>query len=87
MSEKRTERFARLEVDRTVLYLDDDVVSELSVKRSELVISLAGPVRTFRRIYEGSPHYDAVVWPEGVCKHVRTLRMSAAEVLRSGKSF
>ena len=39
-AEKRTERLAWLKVDWTVLYLNDNVVAELSVEWHKLLISL-----------------------------------------------
>ena len=39
-TEKRTERLARLKINWTVLYLNDDIVAELSVERHKLLISL-----------------------------------------------
>ena len=86
-AEKRAERLARLEVHRTVLDLYQHIVAKLSVKRHELVVCLVSPVRTVRSVYECSPHYNSVIWLQGVGKHVCSVRVGAAEVLRTGESL
>src|SRR5580704_11951282 len=43
-AEEWRNRFARLEVDRAVLDLDDDVVIELAVERMEIVVGGFGAV-------------------------------------------
>ena len=86
-AEKRAERFAWLEVNRSVLDLYENVVAELSVKRLELLGCLVCSVGTLWRVYECTPHYDAVIWLESVCKHVCSVCVSPAEVLRTRKTF
>ena len=86
-SEERAERFPWLEVHRTVLDLDHDVVRELSVKRFEFLDCLVRPVRARRSIYEGSPHNDAAVRGESLGEHVGAVRMGAAVVLRTFLTF
>ena len=87
LSEERAERFARLEVDRSVLYLDDHVVPELSVKRNELQTGLHGSVRSLRIIDECAPHDDSSERLDCLCKHVRSVCMRASVVLRTGLAF
>jgi hypothetical protein len=82
--EQRMERLARLEVDRPVLDLDDDVVAELAVERLELAVALLGAVvGLLVRIDEGPPHHDPAVRPHRVGQHVGPVDMGAAVVLRS----
>ena len=43
-AKKRRDRFAGLEIDRSILDLDDDVVIKLSVERMKDVVSCARPI-------------------------------------------
>ncbi len=45
LSEQRAERLTRLEINRTVLYLDNHVITELTVQRLKLLNSLLSTVR------------------------------------------
>ena len=86
-TEKRAERFARLEIYRAVLDLYQHVVTEFSVKRNKFLISLIGPVRTVRSINECPPHHDSVIWGEDIRKHVGPVGMSTSVILRTRKAL
>ena len=83
-AEERAERLAGLEVHRTVLDLDNDVVAELSVKVLELLHGLVGAVRTGGGVNERPPHYHSAVGAYGVGQHVGAVHVGAPEVLRTG---
>ena len=78
-----------LEVERTILRLQDDVVAELSVHSLKFAHSLFHTVFTFMvgTIYKASPHDDASVWFDGIGKHVGSIGMCAVVVARTRLSF
>ena len=84
-----TVRLTGLEIQRTVLGLQDDVVTELAVKGFELRYSLLHTVFTLvvGTIDKAAPHDDALVRLQGVGQHVGTIGMGASEVARAGLSF
>src|SRR5262245_16401169 len=81
------ERFTRLEVDRAVLRLQDDVGAEFAVERLEFVKGLFGSVFLRRRIDESAPKYGAVMRRERIGEHVRAVRVRSAVGLRPWLSF
>ena len=87
-AEQRMERLARLEVERAVLDLDEDVRAELSVERDELRVGALDAIGIDVRVVdEGAPHDDAAVGRERVGEDVGAVRMGAAVVLRPGLPF
>ena len=84
LSEEGIEGLARLEVDGTVLDLNEDVVGEQSVKVLELFDGLVGAVGAGRAVDEGTPHDDAAVGADGLSQHVGAVGVCAAVVLRAG---
>src|SRR4051794_32670123 len=64
------EWFARLEVDRAVLDLNDDVARELAVQRLELVISLLSAVISACGVYECPPDDGSAVRLQRLGEHV-----------------
>ena len=87
LSEERAERFARLEVDRSVLDLDDHIVIELSVERYEFKTCLHCPVRSLRIIYECTPHDDSAERLDSLGQHVRSVCMGTSVILWAGLTF
>ena len=87
LAEQRIERLAGLEVNRAVLYLDEDIVGELAVKRLELLDSLVCAVRAGRTVNEGPPHNDAAVRGKGFGEHIRSVSVAATIVLRAFLAF
>ncbi len=72
-----TEGLTRLEIERTVLDLDEHVVVELPVERLELVIGLRDAVGRVRfRVHERPPQHDATVRLHGSGERVRALGVS-----------
>ena len=86
-SEQGTEGFARLEIHRSVLDLDDHVVGELPVQRKEFLHGLVGPVGARGAVDEGTPHDDAAVGLQRLRQHVRPVGVGAPVILRSGLAF
>ena len=77
--------FAWLKIYGTVLNLYQDVVPECAVKRHKFIVSLFCPVHGHVVVInEGSPHHNTAVRGDGICKHVCTVGMRAAVILRSG---
>ena len=85
--EERTVWLTRLKVYRTVLYLQDDVVVELSVEGHELLVGLSGPVFALWVVDECPPHHDASVLLQDVGHHVGAFCVGASEITRSWLSF
>ena len=84
-AEQRVEGFARLEVDRAILHLDDDIVGELAVERLEVAIGLLGAiVGIVMGIDEGAPHHDAAMRLDRSRQHVGAVGMGALIILRAG---
>ena len=78
------ERLARLEIERAVLDLHEDVVAELAVERHELHVGALDAIRVDLRVVdERPPHHDAAVRRDGVGEHVGAVGVRAAVVLRS----
>jgi len=78
--------FARLEVERAVLRLQDDVVAELAVELGKLRDGLFHTVLALvlRPIDKGAPHHDAAVGLQRVGQHVGAVGMGAAIVEGAG---
>ena len=76
-----------LEVDRTVLNLDNHVIHKLAVQILELYVSLLCTVWVAWTIDERTPHDYSAKWLECLGKHVRSVGMSATEVHRSRLSL
>ena len=87
--EDRSVWLTGLEVERTILGLQDDVVSELSIHILKLAYGLFHSVFALvvGTIYKASPHDDATVWLDGIGKHVGSLGMSAVVIARTRLSF
>ena len=86
-TEQWTVRFAGLEIYRSVLHLDDDVVAELSIQGLKLQICLFGTVGIGRAVYKSAPHYETFVGLQCVCQHVGTFGMGTSEIARTRLSF
>ena len=86
-AEQRTVRLARLEIYRPVLYLNYNIVEELSVERFKLKICLLGTVGIARAIDECAPHYYSSVRFQCGCQHIGSFGMSAVIIARTGLSF
>ena len=86
-TEQWTVRFAGLEVYRSVLHLDDDVVAELPVQRLKFQICLFGAVGIGRTVYKSAPHNDAFVRLQRICQHVGAFGMGTSEVAGTGLPF
>ena len=86
-SEQRTVWFARLEVHRTVLNLDNDIIGKLAVKWHKLLICLIGTIATLGLIDKGAPHHNTMMRLEYASQHIGTISMCASEVLRTRLSF
>ena len=71
-AEERRDRLARLEVDRAVLDLDDDVVVELAVERMEIVVSGSGA------IVFGIAPVEMMVVDEGAIEEEAAVRFQSA---------
>ena len=82
--EQRAIWLARLEVDGTVLDLDNHVVGKLAVQRHKLQAGLVGTIGALGRIDEGTPHDDALMRLQHLAQHVGTVGMRASEVLGAG---
>ena len=84
-AEQWTERLARLEIERPVLYLEQHVLAERAVLRREFIVRLADAVGGDRaRVDERPPHHDAAVRGQGIGQHVGAVGMRAAVVLWAG---
>ena len=81
--------FAWLEVERSVLRLENDIWTELPVERQKFRNSLLHPVFSFVlvAIDEASPHDYSSVRLQRVGKHVGTFGMASAVVARSRLSL
>ena len=87
-AEQRMERLARLEVDRSVLHLQQHVVAKLPIERHELGVRLLRAViGLLVRVHERAPHHHATVRRQRIGQHVRAVRVGAAVVLRTRLPF
>ena len=83
-AEQRMKRLARLEVNRAVLDLDEDVRTELSVEPGELDVGAFRPVGIDVFVVdERAPDDVSAVLSHGVAEHVGPLRVVPAVVLRA----
>ena len=87
--ENRSVWFTGLEVEGTVLCLQDNILTEESVLRLELSYCLLHTVLTLMlvAIDETTPHHNAAIWFEGIGKHIGTVGMSAVVVAGTWLSF
>ena len=87
-SKQRMKRLARLEIERAVFDLQEDVRAELTVELGEFDVS---PLRTVGIdifiVNERTPNDVAAVRRNGVGQHACAFRMIAAVILRPGLSF
>ena len=82
------ERLARLEVERAVLHLHEDVVAEAAVERRELQVGALDAIGIDLVVVdEGAPHHDAAVRRDGVGQHVGAVGVRALVVLRPRLAF
>ena len=72
-SKQRAIGLTWLEVDGTVLNLDDDVVGKLTVERHKLQTGLICTVWTLRCIDKGAPHHNTLVGLEHPSQHIGTI--------------
>src|SRR5215813_164151 len=87
-SKKRMEWLTRLEVNRSVLYLQQHIGCEFTVKRTQVFISCAGPVITGLHVVDKrSPDYNAVMRSNSSCQHVCTVCVRAIVSARSRLPF
>ena len=82
-AEERAERLAGLEINRAVLYLNNYIITELTVQVLELLNCLVGAVRAGCRIYKGPPHNHSAMRRQCVRQHVCAVNMGATEILRA----
>ena len=87
MPEKRAERLARLKIDRTVLYLNQHIISKLAVERHKLFNRLFGAVGTFGVVHKGAPHNNSAKRLKRFGNHIGAVSVRAAVVLRSRLPF
>src|SRR4051794_4339073 len=75
-TEQRVKRFARLEIERSILHLQNDVVAKLAIERHELTVRLLDAiVGNFIRVDERTPNEYATVRRKRISKHVRAVSM------------
>src|SRR5216684_65502 len=71
-AEQRRNWFARLEVDRTMFDLDDDVVFELAIERMEIVVG------GFSAVIFGVAPVEIMIVDESTIKHDAMMRLERA---------
>ena len=78
-----------LEVQGTVLGLEDDIVTELTIQRLELRHGLLDAVFALvvGTIDKAAPHDDAFVGLQGIGQHIGSVGMRAVVVARTGLSL
>ena len=83
--ENRAVRLTRLEVERAVLRLQDNILTEQSVQRLELRDGLFYTIFALvvGTIDKAAPHDNAAMRLQGVSQHVGTLGMGTVVVARS----
>src|SRR5262245_27046385 len=70
--------FARLEIDWSILHLQQDVWSKLAVEWMQvLVCRPSAVVAGLHVVNKSAPHHDAVMRCDCRCKHVRAVSMCA----------
>ena len=86
--EQRSIRLARLEVERTVLCLQNNIAAELSVEVFKLCNGLHYAVFALMiAVNEAAPYDQSAVRGKSFCKHVGSLGMCAVIVAGAGLSF
>ena len=84
-TEQRMKRLARLEIERSVLDLDEDVVAEPAIERHEFQVGALDPIRIDVGVVDKRPpHHDAAMRRDGIGEHVGAVGVRAAVILRSG---
>src|SRR3954447_12642738 len=79
------ERLPRLEIQRPVLYLREDVAPKTSVERHKLGVGALDTIGIDARVVdERAPHDDAAVRRDRVGQDVGAISVRAAVVLRTG---
>ena len=87
-AEQRAEGLARLEVQRAVLDLHQNIGVELAVQRDEFLVGLHGAVlRVIGRIDEGPPDHHAAMRLQRTRHHIGAFGLGTAIILRPGHAF
>src|SRR6187402_2650726 len=73
-----TKWFARLKIDRTVLYLDDHIVSELSIEMNEFIVGLFCTVFIIRAINKRAPHNESAIFTHCIGQHIGAISMRSS---------
>ena len=85
--EQRAIGLTGLEVDGTILNLDNHIIGKLTIEGHELFIGLIGTITALRIIHEGTPHHDTLMGLQHTCQHIGTIGMGTSEVLRTRLSL
>ena len=86
-AEEWRERLAWLEIDRSILDLNDHIIVKLSIKRLELLICLLCAVRVVGCIDKRTPHDNASVRLKSARQHVGTFRVRTSIIVRARLSL
>src|SRR5271166_394696 len=87
-TEQWMERLAGLEVDGSVLDLQYDVAPKLPIQRREFLERFfRAIVGLILRVNECTPHHDAAMRRQCVCKHIGAVSMRTGVILRTGLSL
>src|SRR5689334_3674322 len=77
-AEERMKRLARLEVDWSILHLQQHVRRKLAVERLKVLVGSTGAVITLLFVVnKRAPHDDAVMWRNSGRKHVGAIGVRA----------
>ena len=81
--------FARLEVQRPIFGLQDDIIAEQSVQRLKFRNSLFYTILTLviGTIYKTTPHHNTIKWFQGISQHVGSIGMCTVVVARTRLPF
>src|SRR4030095_2141203 len=86
-SKKRRKRFSWLKIYWPILYLHQNIFSELTIERFKFLICLFEPVIRTLTVYKCPPHYNAVERGNRISKHVGPVGMSPVIILWTGLTF
>ena len=82
-----TEGLSRLKIYRSILYLDDHIVPELSIEWYKFSISLLCTILIISTVDKGTPHYDTAIGFQRIGENIGAVNMCAAKILGPGLPF
>ena len=85
-TKQRTKRFARLKINRTVLYLNNHIIPKLPIELMKFIVSQFHPV-VARLVHKCTPHHNSTKGFQCIGKHIGTIYVCTPIIHRTWQAF